>query len=160
MSIEIGGTIPHARLKVLDRDGLYDITTEDLFRGRRVALFAVPGAFTPTCSDKHLPGFVTLADSLKAKGVERIVCVAVNDPFVMRAWGDAHGAGDKVMMVSDGNAELAGKLGLAFDATDYCMGWRCERFSMLVEDGRVRIFNREAKGTFQASSAETLLSQL
>jgi peroxiredoxin len=128
--------------------------------GRTVALFAVPGAFTPTCSAKHLPGFIEKADELAGKGVDEIVCVSVNDPFVMGAWGKSTGADGKITMLADGNGDFAKALGLTMDGSRFGMGLRSQRFSMLVKDGKVTELNVEEPGAFKVSSAEHLLSQL
>ena len=160
MTIELGDRIPSATLKVMGATGVEDVSTDSLFKGKRVALFAVPGAFTPTCSARHLPGFVRDADALKAKGVDEIVCLSVNDAFVMDAWGKAQNTGDKVTMVADGNAQLTQALGLELDASGVGMGTRSKRYSMIVEDGEVKVLNTEAAGAFEVSSAEHLLSQL
>jgi peroxiredoxin len=136
------------------------VKTDDLFAGRKVALFALPGAFTPTCSAKHLPGFVQHADDLKRKGIEIIACVSVNDAFVMGAWGDNQSVGDKVMMLADGNGEFTGALGLEMDASKYGMGKRSQRFSMLVDNGVVKQLYVEQPGAFAVSSAEHMLQHL
>ena len=160
MTIKVGERIPSATLKELGEGGMSDVTTDELFKGRKVAVFGLPGAFTPTCSAKHLPGFVQQTDALKAKGVDAIVCVSVNDAFVMKAWGEHQGATGKVRMLADGNAELAKALGLEFDASGYGMGTRCQRFSMVVEDGVVKKINIDPAGQFKETSAETMLGQL
>jgi peroxiredoxin len=160
MTIKLGDRMPPATLKVMGANGVEDVSTDSLFKGKRVALFAVPGAFTPTCSARHLPGFVRDADALKAKGVDEIVCLSVNDAFVMDAWGKAQNTGDKVTMVADGNAQLTQALGLERDASGAGMGTRSKRYSMIVEDGEVKVLNTEAAGAFEVSSAEHLLSQL
>ena len=160
MTIELGDRIPSATLKEMGADGIEDVNTDSLFKGKRVAVFAVPGAFTPTCSAQHLPGFVRNADALRAKGIDEIVCLSVNDAFVMDAWGKAHNTGGKVKMVADGNAQLTQALGLEVDASGAGMGTRSRRYSMIVDDGEVKVFNVEAAGAFEVSSAEHLLSQL
>ena len=160
MTIELGDRIPSATLKEMGADGIEDVNTDSLFKGKRVAVFAVPGAFTPTCSAQHLPGFVRNADALRAKGIDEIVCLSVNDAFVMDAWGKAHNTGGKVKMVADGNAQLTQALGLELDASGAGMGTRSRRYSMIVDDGEVKVFNVEAAGAFEVSSAEHLLSQL
>ena len=160
MTIELGDRIPSATLKEMGADGIEDVNTDSLFKGKRVAVFAVPGAFTPTCSAQHLPGFVRNADALRAKGIAEIVCLSVNDAFVMDAWGKAHNTGGKVKMVADGNAQLTQALGLELDASGAGMGTRSRRYSMIVDDGEVKVFNVEAAGAFEVSSAEHLLSQL
>ena len=160
MTIELGDRIPSATLKEMGAGGIEDVYTDSLFKGKRVAVFAVPGAFTPTCSAQHLPGFVRNADALRAKGIAEIVCLSVNDAFVMDAWGKAHNTGGKVKMVADGNAQLTQALGLELDASGAGMGTRSRRYSMIVDDGEVKVFNVEAAGAFEVSSAEHLLSQL
>ncbi|NQV54833.1 MAG: peroxiredoxin [Rhodospirillales bacterium] len=160
MTISVGDSIPAATLRFKDSSGVQQTSTGDLFKGKTVVMFAVPGAFTPTCSAKHLPGFVQNADAIRAKGVDAIICVSVNDPFVMSAWGDHQKVGDKVMMMADGNAEFAAAMGLDFDASGPGLGTRCRRFSMVAEDGIVKTLNIEEPGAFDISSAETILSQL
>jgi peroxiredoxin len=160
MAIQVGEKIPAATLKVADADGIKDVTTEQLFAGRKVVLFSVPGAFTPTCSAKHLPGFVQNAAAIRAKGIDSIVCLAVNDAFVMGAWGRDQQVGDKVIMASDGNGELTRALGLDLDASRFGMGMRGQRFAMVVEDGVVRKLAVEAPGKFEVSSAEAILQGL
>lgn len=160
MAIKVGDKIPDTTLIKATEAGPAPITTAELFGGRTVALFSVPGAFTPTCSAKHLPGFVTNADEIKAKGVDEIVCISVNDAFVMGAWGKSAGADGKITMIADGNGDFTESLGLAFDASRFGMGKRGQRFSMLVKDGVVTELNVEEPGAFAVSSAEHLLSQL
>ena len=160
MTIAIGDEIPSATLKTMGAEGPEDVSTDDLFKGKTVALFAVPGAFTPTCSAKHLPGYVANAEAIKAKGVDAVVCLSVNDAFVMDAWGKDQDAGGKVQMLADGNADLTRKMGLDRNASGYGMGVRSKRYSMIVEDGAVKVLNEEPPGAFEISSAETLLKQL
>jgi peroxiredoxin len=136
------------------------VKTDELFAGKKVVVFGLPGAFTPTCSAKHLPGFIQNADAIRRKGVDVIACVSVNDAFVMGAWGEQQGAGDKVMMLADGNGEFAHALGLEMDASRFGMGKRVQRFSMIVEDGVVKALNVEEPGAFSVSSAEHILKQL
>jgi len=160
MAIQTGEKLPSGTLKVADADGIRDVTTEQLFERKKVVLFAVPGAFTPTCSAKHLPGFVESAAAIRAKGVDAIVCLAVNDAFVMGAWGrDQHTEG-KVLMVADGNGEWTRALGLDFDGSRFGMGLRAQRFAMIVDDGVVTHLAVEAPGQFQVSSAEAVLAAL
>ena len=160
MSIQEGDKIPGATLHSM-RDGKpTPMTTEEIFAGKKVVLFAVPGAFTPTCSMAHLPGYVVNADSIKAKGVDTIACISVNDAFVMSAWGDACGVGDKVDMLSDGNGEMAAALGLVLDASGGGLGIRIQRFAAIVEDGVVTALNLEKPGAFEVSNAETILDQV
>ena len=160
MSISVGDRLPKGNLVKADAQGPQPIDSEDYFRGRRVAIFSVPGAFTPTCSARHLPGFVERADELKAKGVDEIACVAVNDAFVMQAWASQSGAEGKVTMLSDGNGELARALGLTMDASKFGMGERGQRWSAIVEDGVVKALNVEPPGAFGVSSADHLIGQL
>jgi len=160
MTIKVGDKVPSATLKHMTADGPANLTTDELFGGKKVVLFAVPGAFTPTCSARHLPGFVEKAGDLKAKGVDEVVCMAVNDAFVMGAWGKAHGADDKVHMVADGNGDFTRALGLELDATKAGLGKRCQRFAAIVENGVVKQVNVEAPGAFEVSSAEYVLGQL
>ncbi len=157
--IKVGDKIPASKVKVMTKDGPRDLTTDELFKGKKVALFALPGAFTPTCSAKHLPGFVQNAEALKAKGINTIACLSVNDAFVMDAWGKNQNVGDKVMMLADGSADLTRALGLELDLTANGMGVRSKRYSMLVDDGTVRSLNVEKPGAFEVSNAETLLKQ-
>lgn len=160
MTIKVGDTIPSATLMKMTDAGPAPVTTDALFGGRTVALFSVPGAFTPTCSAKHLPGYVENADAMAAKGVDEIVCISVNDAFVMGAWGAASNVGEKVTMLADGNGDFVEALGLAMDGSRFGMGKRGQRFSMLVRDGKVAELNVEEPGAFQVSSAEYLMSQL
>jgi peroxiredoxin len=159
MTISVGDSIPDATLQVMGASGPEPKTTADLFKGRRVALFAVPGAFTPTCSAKHLPGFVKNAEAIKGKGVDDIVCVSVNDAFVMGAWGADQKADGKVIMAADGAGAFSKALGLSMD-TGAFGGLRSKRYSMLVDDGVVKQLNLEDGGGFGVSSAEALLKQL
>ena len=160
MTIEKGQTIPAARMRIMTADGPKDLTTDDLFKGKKVALFGLPGAFTPTCSAKHLPGFVQNADAIKKKGVNTIACLSVNDAFVMDAWGKAQNAGDKVLMLADGNADFSKAVGLTMDGTGYGMGLRASRYAMVVENGVVKALNVEAPGAFEVSSAEAVMKAL
>ncbi len=160
MTVQVGDTIPSATLNIMTADGPSAITTDDIFKGKTVALFGLPGAFTPTCSAQHLPGFVANADALKAKGVDSIVCLAVNDVFVMGAWGRDQNVGDKVTLVADGSAAFTKAAGLELDLTERGLGLRCQRFSMVVADGVVKSLNIDPAGTFEATSAEKILEQL
>ena len=161
MTIKPGDAMPDAQLMYMTDAGPAPISTGDLFGGKNVALFALPGAFTPTCSNQHLPGYVDKAEDLRAKGVDTIVCLAVNDAFVMGAWGQQKGANGKVMMVGDGNAELTKKLGLEMDGSSFGMGTRSLRYSMIVRDGVVEMLNvEENPGKAVESGVENLLSQL
>ena len=160
MTISVGGKIPAVDLNLLGPDGPGPISTDDIFSGKTVAVFGLPGAFTRTCSARHLPGFVDNADALKAKGVDAIVCIAVNDAFVMGAWGTAQDVGDKVMMVADGSAKFTQATGLEADMSAKGFGVRCQRFSMVVEDGTVKSLQIDEPGTFEVSSAEVMLGEL
>ena len=160
MTIQVGDSIPSATLNIMTADGPSAIATDDIFKGKTVALFGLPGAFTPTCSAQHLPGFVANADALKAKGVDSIVCLAVNDAFVMGAWGKDQNVGDKVTLVADGSAQFTKAAGLELDLTERGLGLRCQRFSMVVDDGVVKSLNIDPAGTFEATSAEKILEQL
>ena len=159
MAIAVGEKIPAVTLTKLTPNGPEPVSTDTFFAGRKVALFSVPGAFTPTCSAKHLPGFVEQAEALKAKGIDEIACTAVNDAFVMGAWGKAGGA-DAVTMLADGNAELVTALGLTMDGSKFGMGTRGQRFAMVVNDGVVEQLHVEAGGEFRVSSAEYMLEHL
>ena len=154
MSINVGDKIPSVNLFHMTEDGPAQISTDDIFGGKKVAFFVVPGAFTPTCSAAHLPGFVDNADALKAKGVDSIVCVSVNDPFVMAAWGKAQNVGDKVALYAD-PGDLVKAVGLELD-----LGVRSNRYSMVVDNGTVAVLNDEGGPDFEVSSAEALLEQL
>ncbi len=160
MSIKVGDKMPQGQFMHMGAKGPEPIATDELFKGKKVVLFSVPGAFTPTCSAKHLPGFVENSDALKKKGIDTIACMAVNDVFVMNAWGKSGNADGKVVMLADGNGEYARALGLELDATKFGMGKRGQRFSIIVDDGVVKQLNVEAPGEFKVSSAETALSQL
>jgi glutaredoxin/glutathione-dependent peroxiredoxin len=159
MTIQVGDRLPDVPLTVATENGPEQTTTGEFFAGRRVALFAVPGAFTPTCSARHLPSFVDKAQDIKGKGVDEIACISVNDPFVMSAWNKSDGSND-ITMLADGNGAFADAVGLSMDASKFGMGKRSQRYSMLVNDGIVEQLNVEAPGEYRASSAETLLEQL
>jgi peroxiredoxin len=159
MTIKVGNRIPDATLMTPTPDGPQQITTDQVFKGKRVALFALPGAFTPTCSARHLPGFRDKAQEIKAKGVDTIACLSVNDAYVMGAWAKDQGVGDEILMLADGSGDFTKKVGLVMDANKYGMGMRSQRYSMLVEDRVVKILNVE-QGEFRVSSAEHLLGQL
>ncbi|HYD68014.1 peroxiredoxin [Azospirillum sp.] len=160
MTIKVGDTIPSVTLKHLTDNGMQEITTDEVFKGKKVVVFSVPGAFTPTCSAKHLPGFVQQAEALKAKGVDTIVCLAVNDPFVMKAWGEKNNVDNKVLMLPDGNAALTGAMGLTMDGSGYGLGTRGQRFALIAEDGKVTDLAVEEPGKFEVSSAEAVLGKL
>jgi peroxiredoxin len=161
MTIKVGDRIPSVTLKTPSPEGPKEITTDELFRGKKAVLFAVPGAFTPACSQRHLPGFVEHADELKAKGVDLIACVAVNDAFVLNAWAREQRADGKVMMLADGSGDFTRALGLELDLTKGGLGRRSQRYSMLIEDGVVKALNLESQpGQVTASSAEAMLKAL
>jgi peroxiredoxin len=160
MSIQAGNKMPDGVFKTMTAEGPKEVTTDSLFKGKKVLLFSVPGAFTPTCSGKHLPGYVNNAASLKAKGIDTIACMAVNDVFVMNAWGQSANVGDKVLMLSDGNGDYVKLLGLELDARAHGMGSRGQRFSLIVDNGVVTQLNVEPPGKFDVSSAECALGQL
>ncbi len=160
MTIKDGDKLPSVSLKYMNKDGMQTATTDELFKGKKAVLFGLPGAFTPTCSAKHLPGFVNNAEELKKKGVEVIACLSVNDAFVMDAWGKAQNAGEKVLMLADGNADFAKATGLTMDGTGYGMGMRTSRWAMVLEDGKVKTLNVEAPGAFEVSSAEAVMKAL
>ena len=160
MAIKAGERMPAGTLKRMTKDGPKDVSTEELFKGKTVVLFSVPGAFTPTCDAKHLPGFVQLADQIRAKGVDTIACMAVNDVFVMNAWGKASGVGDKIVMLADGNGEYAKALGLELDGRKFGMGTRGQRFAIVVKDGLAKGVYVEEPGQFKVSAAEHILGQL
>ncbi len=159
MTIKVGDKMPSGTLTLATANGPQKVSAEDYFQGK-VVLFSVPGAFTPTCDAKHLPGFVEQASALKSKGVDKIACIAVNDAFVMKAWGKAQNVEGKVDMLADGNAEYTRALGLDFDASGFGMGTRGQRFALVIDNGIVRNVNIEAKGEFKVSSAEHVLSQV
>ena len=160
MTIQTGDKVPPATLMQFKDGAPRPVKTDELFAGKKVIIFALPGAFTPTCSAKHLPGFIQNADEMKNHGVDAIACVSVNDAFVMGAWGNAQGAGEKVMMLADGNADFTKALGLEMDASKYGMGTRSQRYAMIVEDGVVKQLNVEEPGGYSVSSAEHVLKQL
>ena len=160
MTVQVGDRIPSATLMTMTGDGPQQVKTDDFFAGKTVALFAVPGAFTPTCSAKHLPGFKEKAGELQAKGVDKIACVSVNDAFVMGAWGQDQGVKDEVALLADGNGDFTKALGLEMDGSKFGMGPRSQRYSMLVEDGVVKQLNVEQGGEFRVSSADYMLETL
>jgi len=160
MTIKVGDKIPSVSLKTMDKDGMQTLSTDDIFKGKKVVLFALPGAFTPTCSAKHLPGFVQNAAALKGKGVDTIACLSVNDAFVMDAWGKSQNVGDNVLMLADGNADFSKAVGLTMDGSGYGMGTRACRYAMVVDNGTVKTLNVEAPGAFEVSSAEAVLKTL
>jgi len=158
--IRVGEKIPSATIREVKEGGAQEVTTDEFFKGKRVALFAVPGAFTSTCSVKHLPSFVNNAEALRKKGIDAVACTAVNDAAVMRAWGERGNAAGKVTMLADGNGDFARALGVEADMTKAGMGKRSRRYSMLVEDGVVKQFNLEEPGAFGVSSGDHLLTQI
>jgi glutaredoxin/glutathione-dependent peroxiredoxin len=160
MTIKVGDTIPSMKLMMATPDGPKEVSTDDIFKGKKVVLFAVPGAFTPTCSQRHLPGFVQNADAIKAKGVDTIACTAVNDAFVLGAWGKQSGTGDKIVMLGDGSGTFARALGLEMDISARGMGVRSQRYALIAQDGKVTHLGVEAPGGFEASTAETILAAL
>jgi len=160
MTIKVGDRMPAGSFTQVTKDGPQKISAEDFFKGKKVVLFSVPGAFTPTCDAKHLPGFVEKASDLRAKGIDTVACIAVNDAFVMKAWGKSQNTDGKVEMLADGNGEYTKALGLDFDASGFGMGLRGQRFALLVDNGVVKQVNVEAKGEFKVSSAEYVLGQL
>ncbi len=159
MTIQVGDKVPSATFKVMTADGPQDMSTDEVFSGKKVVFFAVPGAFTPGCSMTHLPGFVINADAIKAKGAETIACMAVNDAFVMGAWGQGQNA-EEILMLADGNGEFTAALGLELDASGFGMGNRAQRFGMIVDDGTVSYLGIEAPGEIKVSSAEMMLENL
>ncbi|MDB5425049.1 MAG: peroxiredoxin [Phenylobacterium sp.] len=160
MTIKVGDKLPDVTLTQATAEGPKPVTTDEVFKGKKVALFALPGAFTPTCSAKHLPGFKQLAGEIKAKGVDTIACLSVNDAFVMRAWAEDQAVGDDIVMLADGGAAFTDAVGLAFDASRFGMGKRSQRYSMIVDDGVVTQLNIVATGEFKVSAADYLLAQL
>ena len=160
MTIKVGDKLPNVTLTLATAEGPKPVASEEFFKGKRIALFAVPGAFTPTCSAKHLPGFKQAAQDIKGKGVDAIACVSVNDAFVMRAWAEDQAVGEDIAMLADGGAAFTKALGLDFDASKFGMGVRSQRYSMIVDDGVVSELNLEQPGEFKVSSAEYLMAQL
>ncbi len=161
MAIAVGDQIPAAEFKLIDGDAPTDTTTSDVFAGKKVVLFAVPGAFTPTCNDQHLPGFLEHLDTFKSKGVDAVICLAVNDPFVMQAWAASTGAAGKLAFIADGNATLTKALGMDVDLSIAALGVRSKRYAMLVEDGTVKALNiEETPSSAERSSAAELMAAL
>src|SRR6202050_1769462 len=160
MTIKTGDKMPEGKFTRMSKDGPQKLTTEELFKGKTVVLFSVPGAFTPTCDAKHLPGYIELADKLRAKGVDTIACMAVNDVFVMNAWGKASNVAGKVLMLADGNGDYARALGLELDGKGFGMGMRGQRFAIIVDKGVATHVDVEAPGQFKVSAAEAVLAQL
>lgn len=159
MALQVGDKIPSVTLKTMGAKGPRDITTDEIFSGKKVVLFAVPGAFTPTCSAAHLPSFVVNADKLKAKGVDTIVCTSVNDAFVMDAWGKDRNA-EELLMVGDGNGDFATAMGLTMDGSGFGLGKRSVRYALVAEDGKITALNVEKGGAYEVSSAEKILEAL
>ena len=160
MTIKPGDKIPTTNLSIMGKDGPKMVKTDELFKGKKIALFGLPGAFTPTCSAQHVPSYVKNASSLKAKGIDRIICMSVNDCFVRDAWGKEKGVLDKIIMAADGSSLFTKALGLELDLTERGMGMRCQRFSMIVDDCIVKILNHEPPGEYRISSAEYMIDQL
>jgi peroxiredoxin len=160
MTIKVGDKVPSATFMTFGPEGPRPLSSDELFLGKKVALFALPGAFTPTCSAKHLPGFKAHAAELRAKGADTIACLSVNDVFVMKAWGENQGVGEDVLMLADGNGEFTRAVGLEMDGSRFGMGQRSQRYSMIVDDGVVKELNVEQGGEFKVSSAEYMLAQL
>ncbi|MCB1671271.1 MAG: peroxiredoxin [Gammaproteobacteria bacterium] len=159
MTIEVGDKIPSGTFKVMGAEGPQDVSTDEVFAGKKVVFFAVPGAFTPGCSMTHLPGYVVNADKIKAKGVDTIACMAVNDAFVMGAWGKAQNA-DEIHMLADGNGEFTKAIGMEMDGSGFGLGIRCKRFAMIVDDGKVTHLAIEPPGGIVVSAAEAIMEQL
>jgi len=160
MTIQVGDKIPSVTLAHMAGEGPAAIGTEEIFSGKKVVLFALPGAYTPTCSARHVPGFVEKAEAIKAKGVDTIACLSVNDAFVMGAWGKDLGVGDAVLMLADGSADFTKEVGLVLDLSERGFGLRSERYAMIVEDGVVKALHVEPPGAFGVSSAESILAEL
>ncbi|MGE0735318.1 MAG: peroxiredoxin [Alphaproteobacteria bacterium] len=160
MTIKVGDKIPSVKIKTKTKDGMQDVETDKYFAGRKVVVFGLPGAFTPTCSAKHLPGFVEKADEIRKKGVAEIACLSVNDAFVMDAWGKSQSADGKVTMLADGNGDLTRALGLTMDGKGFGMGERSVRYAMVVDNGVVKALQVEKPGAFEVSSAEAVLKAL
>jgi glutaredoxin/glutathione-dependent peroxiredoxin len=161
MTIATGDSLPETTFRFMGPDGIESLSTKDVFAGKKVVLFAVPGAFTPTCHLKHLPGFIENADAFKSKGIDSVVCVAVNDPFVLAAWEEKSGAKGKVLFLSDGNAEFTRKIGMDFDGSGIGLGTRSKRYAMLVDDGVVKVLNTEdSPGVAEVSTAESMLAEI
>ncbi len=160
MTIKVGDAIPSLTLYTFGANGPEGVLTDDIFKGKKVVMFGLPGAFTPTCSAQHLPGYMAKAEALRAKGVDAIVCLSVNDAFVMGAWARDLEVGDKVLLAGDGDGEFTHAAGLELDLTGKGMGVRCRRFSLIAEDGVVKVLNLEEDGAFEVSSAERMLEQI
>lgn len=160
MTITVGDKLPSIELAVMGKNGPETLNTDEIFSGKKVVLFALPGAFTPTCSAAHLPGYLVFHDAIKAKGVDAIICLAVNDAYVMGAWGDAQNVDNHILMLGDGNGEFTRAVGLGIDRTASNMGMRSQRYAMIAEDGIVTHLNIEVAPNFEVSDAETMLKLL
>ncbi|TNF87106.1 MAG: peroxiredoxin [Gammaproteobacteria bacterium] len=160
MTIQVGDKLPSIDLQYKTEDGVQTINSNELFGGKKVVLFALPGAFTPTCSASHLPGYLVNSDKLFARGIDKIICLSVNDAHVMRAWGEDQNVEDRIMMIADGNADFTRAIGLEIDRSEAGMGLRSQRYAMIVNDGVVELLNLETPGAFEISDAETILSSL
>jgi len=160
MTVKVGDKVPSVTLRYIGPEGVQQVSSDEFFAGKKVALFGVPGAFTRTCSQRHLPSYVTNAGALKAKGVDTIACIAVNDQFVMDAWGKSAGAEGKIVMLGDGSGEFAHAIGLELDRVKESMGIRTQRYSMLVDNGVIKVLNIEQPGVYEVSSAEAMLKAL
>lgn len=158
MTIQVGDRIPSATLNLIN-DGVQSMSTDEIFAGKKVVLFSVPGAFTPTCSEKHLPGYIEYFDEFKKRGIE-VACISVNDAFVMKAWAKDRGVPQGLLMLADGNGEFAKALGLEMDASKFGMGLRSKRFALYADDGVVKVLHIEAPGEFRVSSAEAMLAAI
>lgn len=160
MTIKVGDSLPEVTLQEMQENGIANVTTGDLFKGKKVVLFALPGAFTPTCSASHVPGYVVKADDFFARGVDSIICLSVNDAFVMSAWGENQNVDDRVRMIADGSADFTRAVGLELDLSERGMGVRSSRYAMIVNDGVVEALNIEESGKFEVSDADTMLKLL
>ncbi len=160
MAIKVGDPVPDVSVRAVTPSGVQNVSLRQFCAGKKVVLFAVPGAFTPTCSAQHLPGFVNKAEEFKAKGVDEIACISVNDPFVMEAWGKAQNVGSKLTMMADGNGEFAQAMGLTMDGSGFGLGTRSQRYAALIEDGIVKKLNVEKPREFEVSSADAMLKEL
>lgn len=160
MAVKVGDRVPSTTLRYLTKEGMQSVSSNDFFKGKKVALFALPGAYTRTCSSRHLPGYVQNAQAMKQKGIDTIACLSVNDAFVMDAWGKEHGADDKVVMLGDGSCEFTKAMGLTVDRISAGMGTRSQRYSMIVDDGVIKELNVEPSGEYGVSSAEAMLQRL
>ena len=160
MAVKIGDKLPSLPFKVLATDGVKDLGFEEIFSGKKVVLFSVPGCFTPTCSEQHLPGFIELHDQIKEKGIDTIACLAVNDPFVMKAWADSSKVSDKILMLADWDGSFTKAIEMTLDLSDPGLGVRSSRYSMLVDHGVVKILNAEKGGGYTISSAQKMLESL